>query len=55
MKVQGNGGGVNIKQLLDASQNKQAKAAKGHDSDGDNDGAREASEAGKGENVNVTA
>lgn len=59
MKVQGNDGSAIVKQAMAASQNGQAKAAKGSDSDGDNDQAREASEKRnsdtKGGNINATA
>ncbi len=59
MKVQGNDARANVKQMIAASQNSQPKAAKGSDSDGDNDQAREASEKResdtKGGNVNATA
>lgn len=59
MKVQGNDASANVKQLIAATQNGQTKAAKGSDSDGDNDQAREASEKRnadtKGGNVNTTA
>ncbi len=59
MKVQGNDASANVKQMIAASQNSQPKAAKGGDSDGDNDKAREASEQRnadtKGGNVNATA
>ncbi len=60
MKVQGNDASASVKQLIAAAQNSQPKAAaKGSDSDGDNDRAREASEQResdtKGGNINATA
>lgn len=59
MKVQGNDASASVKQMIAAAQNSQPKAAKGSDSDGDNDKAREAAEQResdtKGGNVNATA